>query len=77
MLFQVSIPNVVGEATAPQVNIGDMNNKGFDLNLDYRNSALNGDLTYDLGLTLSHYKNKIVKISNNLQNSSMVAITGR
>jgi len=65
MLFQVSIPNVSGEATAPQVNIGDMDNKGFDLNLNYTNKALNGDLTYDLGLTLSHYKNKIVKISNN------------
>jgi len=65
MLFQVSIPQVAGEATAPQVNIGDMDNKGFDLNLNYNNKALNGDLNYGLGLTLSHYKNKIVKISNN------------
>jgi TonB-dependent starch-binding outer membrane protein SusC len=65
MLFQVSIPQVSGEATAPQVNIGDMDNKGFDLNLNYLNKALNGDLTYDVGLTFSHYKNKIVKISSN------------
>lgn len=42
-----------------------MDNKGFDLNINYDNKALNGDLIYGLGLTLSHYKNKIVKISNN------------
>jgi hypothetical protein len=65
MLFRVAIPTVAGAATAPSVNIGDMNNKGFDLNLNYANKALNGDLTYDLGLTLSHYKNKVVKISSN------------
>ena len=65
MLFQVAIPNVAGAAIAHSVNIGDMDNKGFDLNINYTNKAMNGDLTYDLGLTLSHYKNKIVKISNN------------
>jgi len=37
LLFQVSIPTFPGEATAPQVNIGDMDNKGFDLNLNYTN----------------------------------------
>ena len=65
MLFQVAIPSVVGAATPPSVNIGDMDNKGFDLNLNYANKAMNGDLTYNLGLTLSHYKNKIMKISGN------------
>ncbi len=63
MLFRVAIPHVVGAATAPSVNIGDMDNKGFDLNLSYQNSAMGGDFTYHAGLTLSHYKNKIVKIS--------------
>ena len=48
---------------APSINIGDMDNKGYDLNLNYQNKALNGDLTYNLGLTVSHYKNEIVKIS--------------
>jgi len=65
MLFPLSIPTVAGDAKAPSVNIGDMNNKGFDLNINYLNNTLNGDLTYGLGLTLSHYKNKIIKISNN------------
>jgi TonB-linked SusC/RagA family outer membrane protein len=63
MLFRLAIPNVAGAATAPSVNIGNMDNKGFDLNLNYANKAMGGDLTYDLGLTLSHYKNEVVKIS--------------
>jgi len=63
MLYRVSIPMVNGAASAPSVNIGDMNNKGIDLNIDYRNKALGGDLTYNVGLTLSRYKNEIEKIS--------------
>ena len=65
MLFQVAIPSVAGASVAPSVNIGDMNNRGFDLNLNYANKALNGDLTYNMGLILSHYKNEVLKISNN------------
>lgn len=64
MLFQLAIPQVAGAATAPSVNIGDMDNKGFDLNLNYANKALDGDFTYNLGLTFSHYKNEVVKISS-------------
>jgi hypothetical protein len=64
MLFAVAIPQVAGNASAPSVNIGDMNNRGFDLNLNYQNKALSGDLTYSVGLTVTHYKNEIVKISS-------------
>jgi TonB-linked SusC/RagA family outer membrane protein len=65
MLFPVAIPYVSGNATAPSVNIGDMNNKGFDLSINYANNALSRDLTFDFGLTLSHYKNEVIKISDN------------
>lgn len=65
MLFRTALPDVVGGAIAPSINIGDMNNKGFDLGITYANKAMNGDITYGLGLTLSHYKNEVVKISNN------------
>jgi TonB-linked SusC/RagA family outer membrane protein len=64
MLFAIAIPQVVSAASAPSVNIGDMDNNGYDLNLNYQNKALSGELTYSVGLTLSHYKNKIVKISS-------------
>lgn len=64
MLYAISIPQVAGNASAPSVNIGDMKNRGFDLNLNYQNKALNGDLTYSAGLTVTHYKNEITKISD-------------
>lgn len=65
MLYAKAIPMVAGASAPPAVNIGDMNNKGFDLSLNYSNKALNGELTYNLGLTLSRYKNKIKAISDN------------
>ncbi|HLP72109.1 MAG TPA: TonB-dependent receptor [Bacteroidales bacterium] len=64
MLFAIAIPNVAGAASAPSVNIGDMKNNGFDLNINYQNKSASGDFRYAAGLTLSHYKNEIVKISN-------------
>ncbi len=42
-----------------------MTNKGFDINVDYKNKALGGDFTYGIGLTISHYKNEITKLSDN------------
>ena len=65
MLYSVARPNVLGGATFPAINIGNMDNKGIDLNIHYTNKALNGKLTYNLDLILSHYKNKLVKISGN------------
>jgi TonB-linked SusC/RagA family outer membrane protein len=64
MLFAKQIPYVAGGAAAPAVNIGEVNNKGFDLTVNYGNKALNGDLRYNVGLTVSKYKNKIISISD-------------
>ncbi len=64
MLYTKSIPRVLGSVSAPDVNIGEMKNTGFDFELGYTNSALNGDLTYSVDMELSHYKNEIVKLSD-------------
>ena len=64
MLYPIAIPAVVGSVVAPSVNIGDMDNNGFDLNIQYRNDAMGGDLIYSVGLVVSHYKNKIVKLTD-------------
>lgn len=66
MLYQLPIPEVMGLATAPYVNIGEMRNTGFDIDLGYKNMALGGKLTYSAKLTLSHYKNEIMKLSENV-----------
>ena len=63
MLFREPIPQVMGIATAPYVNVGKMRNKGVDLELSYNNATSDGKLTYSAALTLSHYKNEILKLS--------------
>ncbi len=63
MLFQEPIPQVLGVATAPYVNIGEMKNQGFDIELGYGSSAMDNKFSYNVTATLSHYKNEIVKLS--------------
>ena len=67
MLYQLSIPQVMGIATPPYVNIGKMKNTGFDIDLGYHNTLMAGKLTYALNLTVSHYKNLVESLSNNLK----------
>ncbi len=64
MLYPKQLPLVLGTATRPSINIGSMKNTGFDFELGYSNSALNGDLTYNAGLVLSHYKNELTKLTD-------------
>lgn len=63
MLYPKTIPAVYGRVSAPNINIGEMKNKGYDLNIGYRGTALNRDLRYRLDLNVSAYKNEIVKLS--------------
>ncbi|MCE6989329.1 TonB-dependent receptor [Dyadobacter sp. CY323] len=64
MLYQVSLPATQGVATIPFVNVGEMNNKGIDLGIDFNNKALNGDLTYSVGVNVSTYKNEVKKLNS-------------
>ncbi|MEO6285124.1 MAG: TonB-dependent receptor [Dyadobacter sp.] len=64
MLYQVSLPATQGVATIPFVNVGEMNNKGIDLGIDFNNKALNGDLTYSVGVNFSTYKNEVKKLNS-------------
>jgi len=63
MLYAKAIPQVLGQATAPSVNVGEMLNKGFDIAIGYRGTALNSELKYNVNLDVSHYKNEIVKLA--------------
>jgi TonB-linked SusC/RagA family outer membrane protein len=65
MLYPKQIPFVLGRATAPSINVGKMENNGFDIELGYRGSALNNELSYNLSLNLSHYQNEVVRLSGN------------
>ncbi len=65
MLYVLTLPGTQGSADAPYQNVGEMNNKGIDLNLVWNNQSASGDFQYEIGLNLSHYKNEIVKLSDN------------
>ena len=64
MLYPKQLPLVLGTATRPSINIGEMKNTGFDLQIGYANSALNGELTYSADLVFSHYKNELTKLTD-------------
>ncbi len=65
MLYPMDIPDVVGQANSPSVNIGEMKNTGFDISLSYNGSAAGGDFKYNIIANVSHYKNEIIKLSDN------------
>jgi len=66
MLYRLGVPQVMGIARPPYVNIGKMKNQGLDIDLGYHNTLMGGQFTYAATLTLSHYKNEVVSLSNNL-----------
>lgn len=66
MLYRLPIPQVMGDATAPYVNIAEMENRGLDFELGYANTAINGDFRYGVKATISSYKNEITKLGGSL-----------
>jgi TonB-dependent starch-binding outer membrane protein SusC len=64
MLYRLGIPLVAGTASAPFVNIGDMKNTGIDFEVSFNNTALGGDLSYGITANISHYKNEIIRLSD-------------
>ena len=67
MLYRLSVPQVMGIATPPYVNIGKMKNTGVDVELGYHNTLAAGKFTYAINATWSHYKNTVESLSNNLK----------
>ena len=51
------------DSQAPFVNLGDIQNTGFDLSLGYGDQTANG-FTYDVSFNLSHYKNEVTRLVN-------------
>jgi TonB-dependent starch-binding outer membrane protein SusC len=63
MLFTRPRPFVIGSVNLPSVNIGDMKNAGFDLELGYRDQAAGGKFTYNISGTLSRYTNEVTNLT--------------
>ena len=61
MLISAAYSAFAGEAGKPYVNFGDMKNTGVDFNFNYRDQK--GDWSWDINLNLSHYKNEVLRLS--------------
>jgi len=61
LLFPQPVPFTVGEANPPVVNIGDIENKGWDISANYRGGN-SGGLLYNVGLNVTFYKNTVINI---------------
>lgn len=60
LLFPQPLPLTAGGADAPVINIGDIQNKGWDISAAYRGK--NGKLQYNAGVNVTAYKNTVVNI---------------
>jgi len=65
MLYVLSLPATQGDASAPFQNVGEMRNRGVDLGISYRNELLGGDLSYNIDVNFSTYRNEVLKLSDN------------
>ena len=61
MLISAAYSAFAGEAGKPYVNFGDMKNTCVDFNFNYRDQK--GDWSWDINLNLSHYKNEVLRLS--------------
>lgn len=62
MLAQVPVPGVTGIQVAPFVNAGSVSNKGWELNLNYRNR--DKAFKYELGLNVGRVKNNVEELGS-------------
>lgn len=64
LLFAANVPNTLGGAQPPAINLGNVGNNGMDIAIDYRNNVGN-DFKYHAGVNVTVYKNKILSLPNN------------
>ncbi len=64
LLFTEPLPAVISPSgvSSPTVNIGDIQNTGFDANVGYTFKEITKDLNASLSLNVTHYRNKIIKL---------------
>lgn len=62
MLIPVPLPLIGGSAKPPYLNAGKVQNKGLEVDLNYKNS--DHLLKYDVGINFSTLANKVISLSN-------------
>lgn len=64
MLIPAVVMGTVGRATIPDSNIGEMRNRGWEIELGYRKQTSSG-FAYNLGLNVTLLKNKVTRLYGN------------
>jgi TonB-linked SusC/RagA family outer membrane protein len=62
MLIPIPFPLIGGSAKPPYLNAGKVENKGLEVELNYKNN--DGIFKYDIGLNFSTLANKVISLSN-------------
>jgi TonB-linked SusC/RagA family outer membrane protein len=83
MLIPYPAPAIGGSASYPWVNAGSVENKGFEIELGYRNHA--GDFSYEINGNFAKVNNKVLSLSGEdakpiiggeVDNNTFVTVTG-
>ncbi len=62
LLLPVPTPYTAGDASNPNVNVGEVTNRGLDLGLNY--SGGSGDFFYSIGGNFSIYRNEVTGLND-------------
>ena len=73
MITAVGIASSAGLGTDVPANVGQMNNKGFEFNIEYRGN-IRKDFSYSVGFNGAHNKNRLITINPDL--GKLFLITG-
>jgi TonB-dependent starch-binding outer membrane protein SusC len=65
MLFTIPVTFTAGDAGASASNVGQITNKGIDLQLGYADKAMNGDFRYSITGNISTYRNRVDRLDDN------------
>ncbi len=63
LLFQASLPAILGYATAPNVNVGEVDNTGVNITLGSRGN-FSKDWGWNANVAITTYHNKVVKLND-------------
>ncbi len=62
MLIPIPLPLIGGSASTPYVNAGKVENKGLEVELNYKNNL--GKLKYDFNINFATLRNKVLALTN-------------
>ena len=65
MLYDIPVPRSAGAGGNVQANVGQMSNKGVELQFEYKNN-ITSEIGLSLGINLGHNKNKLISLSDEI-----------